>query len=75
MNELIMQVKNQLTEAFNATIHRILTRMSFLEDMIMYCKFSVYLSSLQEDVGDFRNAVQTLRSALWKVIECRKELL
>jgi predicted transcriptional regulator len=74
MDELILQVKGQLTEAFNVN-HRILTRMTFVEDMIMYCKFSVYLSNLQEDVGDFRNAVQTIRSAIYKVVEYREELL
>lgn len=42
---MIMVVKSQLTEAFNVN-HRILTRMNFVEDMIMYCKFSVYLSNL-----------------------------
>ncbi len=39
----------------------------------MFCKVSVYLGSLQEEVGEFRNAVQTLRSVLQKVIEFREE--
>jgi hypothetical protein len=41
--------------------------------MVMYCKCSIYLASLQEEVGEFRNAVQALRSALGKVVEFREE--
>jgi hypothetical protein len=43
-------------EAFSV-MHRILTRMNFVDDMLMYCKFSVYLSNLLEETGEFRNAV------------------
>lgn len=56
MDELIIQVKNNFAEAFNI-MHRILTRMNFVEDMIMYSKFSIYLASIQEELGEFRNSV------------------
>jgi hypothetical protein len=56
-------------------MHRILTRMNFVEDMIMYSKFAIYLANLQEELGEFRNAVQTLRAAIGKVIEYREERL
>lgn len=54
-------------------MHRVLTRIEYVPDMVMYCKFSIYLASLQEEVGEFRNAVQALRSALGKVTEYREE--
>jgi hypothetical protein len=54
-------------------MHRILTRMNFVEDMIMYSKFAIYLASLQEDLGEFRSAVQTLRAAIGKMVEYREE--
>lgn len=54
-------------------MHRILTRMNFVEDMIMYSKFAIYLASLQEDLGEFRSAVQTLRAAIGKIVEYREE--
>ena len=41
----------------------------------MYAKFAVYLSNLQEELGEFRNAVQTLRAAIGKVVEYREERL
>ena len=72
MDELIIQVKNNFCEAFNI-MHRILTRMNFVEDMIMYSKFAIYLASLQEDLGEFRSAVQTLRAAIGKIVEFREE--
>ena len=56
LDELIIQVKNNFCEAFNI-MHRILTRMTFVEDMIMYSKFAIYLASLQEDLGEFRAAI------------------
>jgi hypothetical protein len=74
MDELIIQVKNNFCEAFNI-MHRILTRMNFVEDMIMYSKFAIYLGSLQEELGEFRNAVQTLRAAIGKIVEYREERL
>lgn len=50
-----------------------LTRLDFISDMIFYCKISVYLSNMLEDCGEFRNAVQILRSSLGKVTEYREE--
>jgi len=49
--------------------------MNFVEDMIMYSKFAIYLASLQEELGEFRNAVQTLRAAIGKIVEYREERL
>jgi len=49
--------------------------MNFVEDMIMYSKFAIYLGSLQEELGEFRNAVQTLRAAIGKIVEYREERL
>lgn len=45
MDEYVIQLKNYFVEAFNV-MQRILTRMPFVEDMIMYCKFSIYLATL-----------------------------
>lgn len=56
-------------------LHRILTRIDFVEDVIMYSKFTIYLSNLLEESGDFRNAVQALRAAISKVVEYREERL
>lgn len=56
MDELLIQVKNNFGEAFNI-MHRVLTRMNFVEDMVMYSKFSIYLSNFQEELGEFRNSV------------------
>ena len=72
MDETVIRVRRDFVETFNV-MHRILTRMEFVPDMVMYCKFSVYLASLQEEVGEFRNAVQALRSALGKIVEFREE--
>ena len=74
MDELLIQVKNNFCEAFNI-MHRILTRMNFIEDMIMYSKFAIYLANFQEELGEFRSAVQTVRSALGKITEYREERL
>ena len=52
----VIKIKNQFVEAFNV-IHRVLTRESFVSNMIMYTKFSIYYSNLLEETGDFRNAV------------------
>ena len=68
----MIRVRHDFVETLNV-MHRILTRMDFVQDMVMYCKCSIYLASLQEEVGEFRNAVQALRSALGKVIEFREE--
>jgi len=72
IDESIIRIRRDFVETFNV-MHRILTRMEFVPDMVMYCKFSIYLASLQEEVGEFRNAVQALRSALGKVVEYREE--
>jgi hypothetical protein len=56
MDELVIQTKQSFAESFNM-MHRILTRMNFVDDMIMYSKFSIYLSNLLEECGDFRTAV------------------
>lgn len=74
MDELLIQVKNSFSEAFNI-MHRVLTRMNFVEDMIMYSKFAIYLANFQEELGEFRNSVQTLRAALGKITEYREERL
>ena len=74
MDELLIQVKNSFSEAFNI-LHRVLTRMNFVEDMIMYSKFAIYLANFQEELGEFRNSVQTLRAALGKITEYREERL
>lgn len=49
--------------------------MNFIEDMIMYSKFAIYLANFQEELGEFRSAVQTVRSALGKITEYREERL
>lgn len=72
LDEHVIRVKNQFVEAFNV-IHRILTRESFVSNIIMYTKFSIYYSNLLEETGDFRNAVQSLRSTLGKLTEYREE--
>jgi len=61
-------------EAFNV-MQRILTRMPLIEDMILYSKFTIFLGTLLEETGEFRNAVQVLRSAIGKVVEFREERL
>ena len=43
--------------------------------MALYLKFSVYLSTMQEEAGEFRAAVQTLRASLGKLVEFREERL
>jgi hypothetical protein len=72
MDEAVIRVRRDFAETFNV-MHRVFSRMEFVPDMVMYCKFSVYLANLQEEVGEFRNAVQALRSALGKVVEFREE--
>jgi uncharacterized beta-barrel protein YwiB (DUF1934 family) len=85
MDELIIQVKNNFCEAFNI-MHRILTRMNFVEDMIMYSKFAIYLGSLQEDnvrtsmsitvdnkkIGDLETKILAVYEA-WEQMILRKE--
>jgi len=51
-----VSIKAKFLDAFNV-IHRILTRETFIENIILYSKFSIYYSNLLEENGDFRNAV------------------
>lgn len=53
-------------------IHRVLSRQSLVDNIVFYSKFSVYYANLLEESGDFRNAVQSLRTALGKVVEYRE---
>jgi Tfp pilus assembly protein PilO len=41
----------------------------------MYCKCCIYLASLYEDIGQFRNSIKILRGALGKIVEFREEKL
>lgn len=41
----------------------------------MYTKISIYLSNLLEESGEFRIAVQAIRSSIGKVVEYREERL
>lgn len=54
-------------------IHRVMSRELFQDNIIMYSKFSIYFSNLLEESGDFRNAVQSLRTAISKVVEYRED--
>lgn len=54
-------------------IHRVLSRELFQDNIIMYIKFSIYFANLLEETGDFRNAVQSLRTAISKVVEYRED--
>ncbi len=56
-------------------IHRILTRASFIENLTLYTKFSIYYANLLEDKGDYRSAVQVIRQTISKLIEYREEKL
>ena len=56
IDEHVIKVKNYFVEAFNV-LHRIMTRDTFVKNIIMYCKFSIYYANLLEETGDFRNAV------------------
>lgn len=67
-----IHVKTQFVEAMDMC-HRILTRDNYIENIILYSKFSVYYANLLEEKGDLRNAVQTLRSSIQKVVEYREE--
>lgn len=63
-----------MVESLNV-MHRVLNRMNYVEDMVMFSKISIYLSNLLEESGEFRNAVQALRSSIGKVVEYREERL
>jgi len=56
LDEHVIKIKNQFVEALNV-LHRVLTRDSFVDNIIMYSKFSIYYSNLLEETGDFRNSV------------------
>jgi hypothetical protein len=68
----VIAVKTQFVESMDM-IHRILTRDNYIENIIMYSKFSVYFANLLEEKGDLRNAVQTLRASIQKLVEYREE--
>lgn len=72
VDEHVIKVKNQFLDIFNV-IHRVLSRELFADNIIMYIKFSIYFANLLEETGDFRNAVQSLRTAISKVLEYREE--
>ena len=72
VDEHVIKVKNRFLDIFNV-INRVLSRELFCDNIIMYIKFSIYFANLQEETGDFRNAVQSLRTAISKVIEYREE--
>jgi hypothetical protein len=72
MDEAVLRVRQDFVDTLNV-MHRILSRMEYVEDMVAYCKCSIYLANLQENVGEFRNGVQALRAALGKVVEFREE--
>lgn len=72
VDEHVIKVKNQFVDMFNV-IHRILSRELFVDNIVMYVKFSIYFANLLEETGDFRNAVQCLRTAISKVVEYREE--
>lgn len=72
MDKHVISTKSLLIEAMDM-VFRILTRDTFIENIIMFAKFSVYYANLQEEKGDFRAAVQTLRASIQKVVEFREE--
>jgi hypothetical protein len=45
MDESVIRVRRDFVDAFDV-IYRVFTRMEFVPDMIMYCKFSIYLAGL-----------------------------
>lgn len=67
-----LAVKAKFVEAFNV-VHRVLSRESFVDNIILFSKFSIYYANLLEEAGDFRSAVQVLRTSLQKVVEWREE--
>ena len=74
LDEHVIRVKNLFVEVFNV-IHRVMTRESFVDNIILYSKFSIYYANLLEETGDFRSAVQGLRGALGKLVEWRENRL
>ena len=74
LDQHTLLVKSKFVEAFDV-MHRILTRTSFIETIILYSKFSIYYANLLEDKGDYRSAVQVIRQSISKLIEYREEKL
>jgi len=72
IDEAVIRIRHDFVDTLNV-MHRILTRTEFIQDIVLYCKCSIYLANLQEEIGEFRNAVQALRAALGKVVEYREE--
>lgn len=68
----VITVKTHFVETMDM-IHRIFARDTYIENIIMFSKFTVYFANLLEEKGDLRHAVQTLRSSLQKVVEYREE--
>lgn len=56
LDQHTLLVKTKFVEACDV-IHRILARASFIENIILFSKFSIYYSNLLEDKGDYRSAV------------------
>lgn len=56
VDEHVIKVKNRFLDIFNV-INRVLSRELFCSNIIMFIKFSIYFANLQEETGDFRNAV------------------
>lgn len=56
MDKHVLMTKSVFVEAMDM-VHRVLTRDTFIENIIMFSKFSVYFANLQEERGDFRAAV------------------
>ena len=74
IDEAVLRIRQDFGETLSI-MHRVMSRMNFISDMVMYSKCAIYLATLQEDVGEFRNAVQALRAALAKIVEYREERL
>lgn len=72
IDEVLLKTKHDFVETLNV-IHRIFTRNNTVFDIVMYSKCSIFLASFLEEIGEFRTAVQTLRSAIGKVIEFRED--
>ena len=56
LDKHVIHAKNSFIEPMDM-IHRIFTRDNYIENIIMYAKFSVYYANLLEEKGDLRNSV------------------
>ena len=72
MDKHVITVKTLFADVMDM-IHRVLSRDNFIENIILFAKFSVYYANLLEEKGDLRTAVQAIRSSLSKVVEYREE--